>query len=168
MSNSKRSVVATKNPILQDGVPVGISIDFADGHNVSLMFDDVPESVRPFAMFNGYSQKLGDSYSGAKGDINAAYAECSSVAEALLNGDWNRRGDGLGGAYLIAAAAEVARTTEDAVREKFGTLTDDERKAIAARPDVKAVIARMKAEAALKRAEADEAEAPDLAELFMA
>lgn len=157
-----RNRIATKNPVLRDGVPVGVSIDFADGRNITLMFADVAEAVVPWALQNGFSQKLGDSYAGLQGD--EAYAECEAVRDALLSGDWNRRGDGTGGVYLPMALAELAKVTLEEAKAKLAELSSEERKAISGRKDVKAVIARLKADAAMKRAEAEEGE--DIGELF--
>lgn len=91
--------------------------------------------------------------------------------ETFKAGQWRayaERTGGVGGKWLIMAIAGIKGVEEEQVRETLGGMTEEQRKAIANAPAVKAEIARLKAEdAAKKAAEAGEGEEADpLAGMF--
>lgn len=133
----------------------GVVIEFTNGHQVALDLAELDSDIITRLAVHGLSQKLGDSYSGCGGDLNIAIAAAESTKEALLKGDWAQRGVGDGG-YLAEAVAEITGQGLDTVREKLATLSDEQKDALKKRKDVKAVVARLKAEKLAERAE-DEA-----------
>lgn len=142
-----REKIASKTIVRENELPTNVVILFQDGRRVDVSLNDIPSHIQRELIAHGLSQKLGDSYAGAKGNTSAAFAECSSVAEALLKGEWNRRGTGTGG--ILAEA--IARLTQQALEEVQAVLADmdeETKKELMKRKDVKAMIAIIRAERA--------------------
>jgi hypothetical protein len=111
--------------------------------------------VQEHARLHGFSQKLGDSYSGKKTVAEAR--ECFDATLAgLVEGDWNRKGVSTGGLW-VAAIAEVVGITVDEALEKWQAMSEDTRKEVCKHPDV--VLARKVIELARAKAKAEGAEA---------
>ena len=148
----------------QDGTPIGVEVTFDNGTTVRIPFNGLTPAILAEATAHGLNQKLGDSYSGAKGDVAWAQAQCEGTMEALLAGDWNRRG-GTGDVDLLQALRMVfpSRDPEE-VREVFDKMDADTRKDAAKTPSVKAALASIKADRLAAKAEG--AEPIDLDELF--
>lgn len=157
-----KAKIATKTIVRQeDGTPLGVRVVFTDGRQVSVGFDELSEAMKMELMAHGLSQKLGDSYSQAKGNLNYAFAECEGVAEALKRGEWNRRGGGKAGQGILAEA--IARLTGKDVAEVAALLAakdDEARKALRKDPRVAAEIKAIELERA--KAKAAKAEGSDL------
>jgi hypothetical protein len=137
--------IASKAVVRVDGKATAVVIAFTDGRTVEVELADLTTTIQDELMCHGLSQKLGDSYSSAAGNIDFAFAECSSVAEALVKGDWNRRGE-VGGGMLVEALAALLKKTVGEVQTVLTDLDDDQKKALQKRTDVKAAIAKIKAE----------------------
>ena len=148
----------------QDGTPIGVEVTFDNGTTIRIPFNGLTPAILAEATAHGLSQKLGDSYSGAKGDVSWAQAQCEGTMEALLAGDWNRRG-GTGEVDLFHALCMVfpSRDPED-VREVFDKMDAEARKDVAKAPTVKAALATIKADRLADKAK--DAEPIDLDELF--
>jgi hypothetical protein len=154
--------IAKKSVIVEGNEALGARIDFTDGRKVSVMFRDLSQEMVMRLAGHGLLQKLGDSYSSAQGDVDFAFAKASAVAESLLAGDWNMRGDGMS-TDLATALAEVAgRELEEAI-ELLGKMDKEQREALGKRADIKAVMLRLKAERAAAKAEGN---TDDLSDLF--
>ena len=90
----------------------GVTIEFANGHELVMDLSAfTPEIVTQLAL-HGLSQKVGDSYSGVKGDVEEAIGLATGVFTRLQNGEFraSREGSGGGGRVsdLARALAKVA------------------------------------------------------------
>lgn len=160
-----RENAVAKKVVLMDTegkLPVGVRVTFSNGKAVEVVFEDLSPEMLTRLAAHGLSQKLGDSFAGAKGDAGLAHAQCQIVADALHAGDWTTRGEGDGGDFVIAMA-NLTKVDADAVRAKLKTLDEDAIKALKARKDVKAEMARLKAERLAEKAGEEEV---DLGSLF--
>jgi len=143
-----RNRIATKAADTDKGT---VTFKWADGQTSEVNVDEWPEVVQRSAMFHGALQKLGDTYAGAD-DVESAREAFNATLDALKEGDWNRRGTGAGGpqtTQLMEAVSAVTGKDLDTVRERFQTLTDDEKKAL--RKDARIALALEKIKAARAR-----------------
>jgi len=114
-----------------------------------------PEIVERAAK-HGISQKLGDSYSGAAGDVQAAKAALMETLDALREGDWNRKGGGISsGGIWVEALARAADDTIEKALEAWNTMGDAERSAM--RKDSRVKLAKAEIEVERAKAKAEEA-----------
>ncbi len=97
---------------------------------------------------HGFSQKLGDSYSGLQSVAEAKIA-MHGVLASLVAGDWNRKGGSTGGIWVAALARATDETLERAL-EAWDKMTDEVKKVTKAHPD----LIRAVAEIGLERAQA--------------
>lgn len=140
-----------------------VTIAFTNGHVIRVRYADLTDEIQAHAKGHGLAQKFGDSYAGAQ-TVEEAIGMCEAVVAQVMEGDWNRKGDGVSG-YLPQAVAEVAgRSVEDAIAALAG-LDADGKKKLAKDPRIAAVIKRLQAEAAQARADAADG-GPDLGGLF--
>lgn len=141
-----------------------VKIVFANGKTVEADINKLsPEIIRRLAV-HGLSQKLGDTYAGAKGDVNVAIAGVEGTWEALLEGNYNRRGGG-GVSILAEAVARVQGVDIDDVYETLKEMDEEQQKAVAAHPAIKAEMAAIKAERAREAANVSKGSV-DLGSLF--
>jgi len=158
-----RNSIASKLVGRVEGKPDAVEITFTDGRSVYVDLDELPDGIRLELLAHGLSQKLGDSYASAKGNIDFAYAECSGVAEALMKGEWNRRGAGVGGLLAQAIANLTGKVLAD-VMTALADMDGDVKTALKKRKDIKAEMAKISAERAA--AQVGEGEESDLGDLF--
>ena len=146
-----------------DGRALSIHIVFTDGRKVEVNIHDLLPDMQLELIAHGLAQKLGDAYSGAKGNMDFAYAEASSVAEALERGDWTRRGEGTGG-ILLEAIVNLTGQSIAAVLERLAEMDKDAKAALRKRKDIKAEMKSIEAERAKAKVETskDEASLDDL------
>ena len=136
-----------------EGCPLAVVVTFDNGTSVRLPLAALSPEILNEALAHGLSQKLGDSYSGAKGDTAWAQAQCEATVESLVAGDWNRRGAG-GDVDLASALIALFPDREpDEVREKVSAMSPDDRSAMSRQPSVKAELARIRAERLATKAE---------------
>jgi hypothetical protein len=114
-----------------------VTIEFTDGRFVEIPLAALTPEIVLHSALHGLWQKLGDSYAGAKGDVELAYAQCRTVADQLLDGNWNsptRIGDG-GQVFrdLVEVLVELAKARgEEISREEIkGLLKDLDKKQLA-------------------------------------
>lgn len=161
-----KTKIADKITLRGEGnTPTAVSINFTHGEKVLVELDKLPEGMQRELMAHGLSQKLGDSYSSAKGDLNFAYAECSAVAESLLDGQWKRKGGGDGGDLAQALANLTGKDVGDCVQVLHG-LDDEGKKQLRKRKDVKAELARIKLARLEAQAGPNTDDKNDLSQLF--
>jgi hypothetical protein len=130
---------------------------FANGATVGCDPKELPEDMQRALMMHGLSQKIRDSFAGAKGDVNYAQAQAEGVVEALTAAEWNRRGGGaFGGNMLVEAVARLKGIEVNEARERLAALTDDQRDSLKKAASVKAMLLTIKAERAQPAAEADD------------
>jgi hypothetical protein len=133
-----------------------ITFSWADETVTSVDTSLFNAEVQEHARLHGFSQKLGDSYSGAK-DIAEAKERLDATFQALTEGDWNRKGIATGGLWVAAIAKAVGKSLEETL-EKWNAMDEDTRKAVCKHPDV--ILARKEIE--LARAQAKAKGADDL------
>jgi hypothetical protein len=151
------NIMAKQSIATTDLVKGKLVLTFANGGKVECDPSALSAEIKDQLVLHGLTQKLRDSFAGAKGDANYAQAQAEGVWEALIAGEWNRRGGGAFGGNLLAEA--VARLKEIEVseaRERLAGLTDDQREALKKSPSVKKMILTIKAERANAAADGDD------------
>lgn len=149
-----------------------VTFDFSDGTQTVVAVADLPEDIKVQLMLHGASQKLGDSYSGSE-SIEQAKAAFAAVLKQLQDGEWTVRGTSSGGARVTVLAEAIQRVTGrdlSEVTEMLAGLSDEQKKALRAHPQIKAAQAQINAERAQERAAKAQAEssgdAPDIGALL--
>lgn len=105
---------------------------------------------------NGMSQKLGDAY--ADSSDGTPFENSKALLEQVKSGTWvTRGGGGERTSFLLQALVEFSGKTEADVRTYLDGLSDEDRKALPKVPQIEAIIARLRKEAA-DRAAKDAAE----------
>lgn len=132
-----------------------LNFAWADGSTSEIDTSMFSDEMHERARMHGYSQKLGDSYSGAK-TVAEARERFNAVVDGLQDGDWNRKGVATGGLWVAAIAQAVDITIEEAL-EKWQAMDDDTRKDVCKHPDV--VLARREIELARAKVKAEGSEA---------
>lgn len=129
------------------------------GETIEFDLAKVPEDLLPRLALHGASQKIGDSYSGAKesGEDPIAYAKASieETIKQLYEGKWSVGRTGTGAprtTHLVRAYAALTGKTLEEALETVGGLTDEEKKALQGQKKIAAKIAQFKAEDAAARA----------------
>lgn len=141
-------------------------VKFAFGDGTTLEFDTkrCDDQTKLDLLCHGASQKIGDSFAGAKGNFAEGKTNAQAVIDQLYEGKWNA--DREGGVPRLAELAEaIARIKGVAVEAAMKAVeagTDEQRKAWRSNAKVKAVIAQVRAEAAAKALEAAGEQALDI------
>lgn len=125
-----------------------ITFVWADETSENISLELFNEAVINRAALHGFSQKLGDSYSGIT-DVAQAKLAMHGVLAALVAGDWNRKGGSTGGIWVEALVRATGESIEAAM-EAWDKMTDEVRAATKKHPD----LIRAKAEIELERAQA--------------
>lgn len=129
-----------------------VEFTFKDKTPIAVKLEDFSPEVQLHFALHGMSQKLGDAYSSAKGDVEVALTAFNACLEQLKAGDWRAaRGEGDAKPRTTELAAAVARikgvAVEDAVKA-LAAMDDDGRKALRSNDRVKATITLLRAEKA--------------------
>lgn len=133
-------------------------VTFTFGNGTKLEFDSnkVDAQTQLDLRCHGASQKIGDSFAGAKGNFAEGIANAQAVIDQLYAGQWNA--DREGGAPRLAELAEaIARIKGVEVSKAMEAVekgTDEQRKAWRSNAKVKSVIAQLRAEKAAAALEA--------------
>jgi len=136
-----------------------ITCAWADDTTTTVDVNEFSDEVRHHAMMHGFSQKLGDSYSGVQGNLTQAKAQFDEVHAALADGDWNRKGGGASsGGIWVEAIAQASGNDLEAVLAKWNAMDDAEKAAVKKHPQVKLA----KAEIEMVRAKAKAEDGPTL------
>jgi hypothetical protein len=130
----------------------GITFNWADESTDFIKFEYFDEVIMQHAAAHGISQKLGDSYAGAK-TVAEAKAAFYAVLESLKGGDWNRKGGAQGGVWVEAIAKATGQSFDD-VLEKWTAMDEETRKAVKGHPDVIEAKAQIDLEKAQAKAKA--------------
>lgn len=151
-----------------------VSLTFEDGQAAIHALNELkPETVVQLAL-HGLSQKLGDSYAGAK---DKALELSAAVWKNLIAGDWTVRGEGgvrvtqLARALVMKLKAEGQEITEADAAEKLKDIDDDSKKAITAAlaselAQIKAADAAIAASKAQEKADSSEPSTLDIGKLL--
>lgn len=130
---------------------------FGNGHVIKGNIKDFRHEIQRELLMHGLLQKVGDSYSGAKGNYESAIASAQGVITQLREGKWTAgRSTGEKGPRVGELAEAVARIQKKPVAEVAAILEkadDEKRKALRSHPAVKAAIAAIRAEKAAAAAE---------------
>lgn len=133
-----------------------LSIAFGNGTVVSVSLDDIPEELHVDLALHGLSQKLGDSYAGAKGDYEFAIKNVTQVVEQLKSGEWRAsRGSGESKprvGELAAAVARVKGISVDEALKVIDALDDESKKAVRNHAQIKLAISQIRVEKAQEAA----------------
>jgi len=125
-----------------------ITFTWADETSETIGLSLFNEAVIYRAALHGFSQKLGDSYSGITNVAEAKLA-MHGVLAALKAGDWNRKGGSTGGIWVEALARATGETLEAAL-EAWDKMSDEVKTATKKHPD----LIKAQAEIGLERAQA--------------
>lgn len=125
-----------------------ITFTFADETSETIELELFSEAIIKRSALHGFSQKLGDSYSGITNVAEAKIA-MHGVLAALVAGDWNRKGGSTGGIWVEALVRAVPDTTFEAAMEAWSEMSDEVKAATKKHPD----LLRAKAEIELERAQ---------------
>lgn len=129
---------------------------WADETTTKVDLSELPQNIIDRAVIHGLSQKLGDSYSGASGDVRQAQMMFIDTLNALQEGDWNRKGGGAAsGGIWVEALAQAAGEEIETALAKWNDMDEETRKSIRKHPQVKLA----KAEIEMERAKAKAADA---------
>lgn len=162
MSNEGKTARASvaKKAVAED--QSGVVFTFANGHVLTAVANDLPETVRTRLMLHGLSQKIGDSYASVKGIVDDAIENAESVYELLKNGEWSDRAEGVGPRPSMVADAiaealrkqgeEVDDTRLASIREKVKDKAT--REGALKNPLIKAVYEQMRLVKAQERTDA--------------
>ena len=132
---------------------------FSFGNGKTLEFDSnrVSEEIRKTLLLHGASQKIGDSFAGAKGNFQLGLQSAQDVIEQLYAGAWSAgRGEGEARPRLAELAEAISRIKAvvlDRAAAAVEKASDEQRKAWRLNAKVKAVIAQIRAEKAAKALE---------------
>ncbi len=100
-----------------------ITFTWSDNTETIVHLDDIPEVMHDRICVHGLGQKLGDSYSGVKGDVAAAKELFNATLDALKAGEWNRKGSGgASGSIWVEAIARVTYQEIEDVLEKWNAM----------------------------------------------
>ena len=140
--------------------------NFGDGTKLEIDLADVPEDTKSDLMVHGATQKIRDSFAGAKGDYQVAIGAAQRVIEMLQKGEWEaRRGGSEKGPRVGELAEAIAALKGKDVGEvatSLAALDEEKRKALRKHPQVQAKIAAIRAEKAAKKAEKSEVSLDDI------
>ncbi len=132
---------------------------FSFGNGKMLEFDTnrCSEEIRKTLLLHGASQKIGDSFAGAKQNYAVGIESAQDVIDQLLAGAWRAgRGEGESRPRLAELAEAIARIKSVVIEKATVAVekaTDEQRKAWRLNAKVKAVIAQIRAEKAAKALE---------------
>lgn len=153
-SASGRIKVADKDYDEETGT---FSIVFANGRQAEVNLDSLPQNIVRLLALHGLSQKLGDSYASVKGDVEEAIKRFDAVANQLASGEWKkaREGGGEGAGKVTELAAAIARFRNAPIEKANAAVakaTPEQKKAWQGHPQLKAIIAQIRAEKAAEKA----------------
>ncbi len=139
------------------GVPTGvIQFTFEDQSVQTIDVNALDEATKFRALIHGVSQKIGDSYAGAKAEENPlAFSKeaCAETIAQVLKGDWRAARES--GPRVTDLAHAVARVTGQSLEEAvafLGTLDEAQTKDLRKKPKIAAALAAIVAEKASAKA----------------
>lgn len=127
-----------------------VEFTFVGMEPVEIPLSAFSDEVQLHFALHGISQKLGDSYASAKGDVTAAFKSFNDVVTQLKSGDW-RSSAGEGESKprtteLAEALARIKGVALEDVQAALSAATDEEKKTLRSNERVKTVIAVIRAE----------------------
>ncbi len=145
------------------GVPTGvIRFEFDDKTTQEIDVNSLSEATKFRALVHGISQKVGDSYAGAKAEENplafAKQAAADTIAQ-ILAGDWKAAREGgprvtdLATAFKSVSDAQGQPITIEEAVAFLGTLDEEQTKAFRKKPKIASALAQIALAKAAKKAE---------------
>lgn len=134
--------------LTKDVTETGVTITFANNEVLTLNFADLSEDIKFRLMGHGASQKLGDASAGTE-TVEEAIAETRKVLERLLSGDWKSIREGSAGpkiGLLVEALARLTQRDPGECHAVVEAMDDETKKKLRAHPQLKAVMADIRAE----------------------
>lgn len=140
-----------------------VTFKFSNGSTLVAKLAEVPGMVTRLAL-HGLSQKLGDPFAGAKGDVALAFGLASDAYGALKQNQWSERGKGEeeGPTIICEAIARAHGKDLNKVVAAWAKLDEKIQKALRSDPAVKTAMAEIRLERAKKAAAAAAAVAVDV------
>lgn len=137
-----------------------LNFKFANGKTMSFAIAKFPVNVQKCFAWHGLSQKIGDSFASAKGNIDEAIENVEALVEVLMAGTWVEKGEGVGAApslvleAVIRALKAEGQVVDDArVAKAAETLKIKEKREGALKdPKIAAAYAAIRAERAVAKA----------------
>lgn len=159
MENKRKMTAVAVRLIEADGRITCMRLDFANGRQLVVAEDQVPNSVRAYAAWHGLKQKLVDAAAlsrdpetGRSATPDDKYTAVKAVYDRLMRGEWNATsgggGTGGGGGGLLYRALVRLYPGRDAaaIREYLAGLDAKQQAALRGNPKIAAVIADIRAE----------------------
>lgn len=133
-----------------------VGITFGNGEKVDFELDRCSDEIKLQLALHGASQKIGDSYAGAKGNFVEAKASAQDVVDQLYAGVWRASREDDARPRLAELAEAIARIKNVPLESATAAVekgTEDQRKQWRSNAKVKATIAQIRAEKAAKALE---------------
>lgn len=161
MATERNKVAKKVIHVNEDGSVTGpLKFNFTDGNVVEFDLGRVSEKIRDRLAYHGAGQKIGDSFSSAKGDVAEAIENASAIVEMLYGDEWSAERESAGPRPSLVADAVIAAkragglpVDEEAIKAKYlGKDGAAHRKTALDNKQVKAEYERLKLEAQQARA----------------
>lgn len=134
-----------------------LTASFADGTSIEVNVLELPAAQQDNLRMHGLEQKLRDSYSGAKGNVEIIKGSINKVLDNLKADKWTASrasGESVNKSLeIVQAIANLKGLEVDAVQSVYDNATDEQRDTWRKHPAIKAEIAAIRAKAAAERAE---------------
>lgn len=130
-------------------------LNFANGDKLEFDLEKVNGQTQRRLAIHGASQKIGDSFAGVKGDFGQGIGNAQKVIDQLYAGDWEgeREGGGPRLAELSAAIARIKNVPLEKAAAAVEKATKEQRDNWRSNPQVKAMVAQIRAEKAAAQLE---------------
>lgn len=154
-----RAKIMKKDYDVETGVA---TLAFTDGQVIEIKLDALKPKLIRQAALHGILQKIGDAAAGKGSNPEEAYEACMGVFERLQGGEWQKpseKGEGARPSMVIEAVMQVLSAAgknpvlADVQARYTGEGAEEKRKAALTNPQVKAAYEKLKADAAVARAQ---------------
>lgn len=137
------------------GIDGALRFVLGNGLEVQARLDDMSEDMKTALAWHGLSQKVGDAAAGFSkaGDYSGAFSVMQQVVDNLLVGVWATRGSGGGLSDLVSALCTLRGLDVAVAQSAVDAMDEDELKRVSTHPQIKAAIAKLKADRLAKAAE---------------
>lgn len=123
-----------------------VTFAFADGKEQVCKLKDLPPGMLERMALHGIAQKVGDSYSGVD-TVSEGRKVASETWKNLMLGNFNARVSG-SGSVLVEALARLKKVSIEEIQDALEGLDDEARKALEAKPQVRAMVGIIRGERA--------------------
>lgn len=134
-------------------------IEWKDGTSTKFNVDELPDEMKRKLMFHGFSQKVGDSYASAKGDIAKARTSAEETIAQLQKGEWTGERDSESRPRLGELAAAISSIKGIPLEDATAAVTAAAESGDEGAAKLKTWRAHPKIKAAILKARAEKAQA---------